>query len=300
MQKSAHQKIVSLIKQVKLEKFFTSEIELRQYNYETTVIKNNQKIKLLVYFGKKGVKAILQGNTSTKEYTELNKIISGNYSMEFKEEEKIDFEDYIGTDETGKGDYFGPLVIAGFYANKENKSFLAEIGVRDSKELTDYQIDNIAIEIKSEFPKNFSIVSIHPEKYNQLYEKFKNLNKLLNWGHSKVIEILFNNFAPKNVIVDKFSKEPLNVSLEQNFANVNFVQIPKAEKYLGVAAASIIARNEMNSWFRQKQKQGYNVLKGASSEVENAAKNIFAQSDKLLMSKFVKLHFKTSKKIFED
>lgn len=300
MQKRAHQKITTLIEQTKIENFTSSEIQLKQYNYETTLVKNNQKIKLLVYFGKKGVKTVLQGNSDSKEYLELNSIITGNYSLEFDTEKEINLEDYIGTDETGKGDYFGPLIVAGFYTNSEINNYLVSIGVKDSKELTDFQIDNIAQQIKTKYPNNYSIISIHPDKYNQLYENFKNLNKLLNWAHSKAIETLLNIIKTKNVIIDKFSKEPLSISTKSEFENINFVQITKAEKYLGVAAASILARNEMNNWFRKKQSEGFDVLKGASFEVETSAKKIHSIHGNETLRNLVKLHFKTTKKIFKD
>ncbi len=129
---------------------------------------------------------------------------------------------------------------------------------------------------------------------------FKNLKKLLDWGHSKVIENIYPKFKSPTIIVDQFSKTPLTISSEQEFSQVDFIQIPKAEKYIGVAAASILARNEMNKWFYIMQDRGYSVLRGASAEVENNAKNIYLKNGKSSLSKLVKLHFKTTKKIFED
>ncbi|MFZ1289566.1 MAG: ribonuclease HIII [Melioribacteraceae bacterium] len=299
-QNSAYKKIIELTEIVKVNKYQTSNIELKQYNYETELIKNKQKLKIQVYFGKKGLKVVLQGNKTSKEFNELNGLINGNYTLNFQIDKNENYNEYIGTDETGKGDFFGPLIIAGFYVNAEVQKFLINLGVKDSKELPDPKIDEIANIIKKNFPNNFSIVTIKPEKYNQLYNDFKNLNKLLNWGHSKVIENLYTVFKPETIIVDQFSKTPLNVSLKNNFANVNFIQIPKAEKYIGVAAASILARNELNKWFDKKNCEGFRILKGASREVEISAKNIFNTHGKETFEKLVKLHFKTAQKIFEN
>ena len=300
IKESASQKIVEYKKLLLSNGFICTTIQEKQYNYEVTATKNNIKNKVQVYFGKKGIRNVIQGSTSSKEYNELNGIISGNPSLSFKEDNELSYTEYIGTDETGKGDYFGPLVIAGMYVNEEIIKFLYELGVRDSKELSDPQIDRIAKVIKNAYPSNYSIISLNPEKYNEVYEKIKNVNKLLDWGHSKVIENIYQTFKPETIIIDQFSKTPLKVSTTKGFANVNFVYMPKAEKHIGVAAASILARNEMNKWFYNMIDSGINVLRGASSEVENTARNIYFENGKQALVKLVKLHFKTTKKIFED
>jgi ribonuclease HIII len=300
MQKLAQNKIESLISSLREYNFNCTPIDKKQYNFETTVIKNNEKIKLLVYFGKKGVKTILQGNTNSATYNETESIVTGNFSLKFKKEEDQQYKEYIGTDETGKGDFFGPLVVAGMYVNEEVQNYLLNLNVRDSKELNDFQIDQIAAKIRKAYPNNYSVISINPQKYNKLYEDFKNVNKLLDWAHSKVIENIFKKFETDTVIIDQFSKTPISISFKNQFLKVNFVQLPKAEKYLGVAAASILARNQMNIWFNKKRKEGFNVLKGASQEVENEAKKILNNGNKEKMNELIKLHFKTTKKIFED
>lgn len=280
-------------------KFLCSSVEEKQYNFEITVTKNNVKNKLQVYFGKKGIKTVIQGSSSSDEYSEIEGLVTGKQNFESSKKKEIEYDEYIGTDETGKGDYFGPLVIAGFYVDKDIQSFLSDLGVRDSKELSDPQINRMAEAIRKEYPDNYSILSIEPEKYNQLYAKIKNLNKLLNWGHSKVIESIWKKHQPQNVIVDQFSKTPVDISLTKEFSDTNFVQIPKAEKYIGVAAASILARNEMNKWFDRINSQGFTIYKGASGQVERAAREIYSQSNSEALSKLVKLHFKTTQKIFD-
>jgi len=296
----ANKKIIEYRKKLLANDFICTNIEEKQYNYEITATKNRVKNKLQVYFGRKGIRNVIQGSTSSKEYFELNNIIDNNLSFSFQEEQEKTFSEYIGTDETGKGDYFGPLVIAGMYVNEEVIKFLTQLGVRDSKELSDPEIDRIAKIIKTTYPSNYSIISINPDKYNELYQDIKNVNKLLDWGHSKIIESIYKNFKTKTIIVDQFSKTPLKISTAKDFSEVNFVYMPKAEKNIGVAAASILARNQMSKWFYAKQKSGFYVLRGASSEVESAAKKIYLENGKQILEKLVKLHFKTTKKIFED
>ena len=104
-------------------------------------------------------------------------------------------ESWIGTDESGKGDYFGPLIIAGVLIDNDNIQKIQDLGVKDSKKMSDAQIEKIAWQIKNN--STFSVVTINPAKYNQLYNSFKNLNKLLAWGHARAIE---------NILEKKVSK----------------------------------------------------------------------------------------------
>lgn len=297
---SALKQTLELLHSIRANKFKCSEIEEKQYNYEFLAIRNNIKNKILVYFGKKGVRKIIQGNSNTNEYAELNGLVTGNIELNFSKDDKVIDTEYIGTDETGKGDYFGPLVIAGFYINEGNSDFIAYLGVKDSKLLTDPQINNIAQQIISKYPTSYSSIVLEPEKYNELYNKFLNVNKLLNWGHSKVVENMLSNHSTSTVITDQFSKNPLEISKSKKYSNVNFHQMTQAEKYLGVAAASIIARYKMNMWFEKIENEGFRIKKGASANVEFAAKSILEKHGKQVLERLVKLHFKTTNKIFED
>jgi ribonuclease HIII len=297
---NAGRHIDSLYRTVKKSGYEVSKIEEKQYNYEFFAVKNNSKNKIQVFFGKKGIKTVIQGNSSSSEYIELKNISSDNYSFDFVNDEEKNYEEYIGTDETGKGDFFGPLVIAGFYTNKIAKDFLIKSGVRDSKELNDNHINVLAEKICAEFPNNYKVVTIFPEEYNELYMKVGNINEILRWGHSEVIKNLYESSKTNTVIIDQFSKKDLSIIYSDRFSNVEFIQIPKAEKYMGVAAASIIARRELNKWFYEMDLRNFKLPKGASHLVETAAKNLLRQVGKENLNKFVKLHFKTTKKILSN
>lgn len=292
--------IDSLYRSVKKSGYEVSSIEEKKYNYEFTAAKNNTKNKIQVFFGKKGIKTVIQGNSSSSEYIELKNISSDNYSFDFVNEEEKDYAEYIGTDETGKGDFFGPLVIAGFYTDKAAKDFLIKSGVRDSKELSDNIINDLAEKICAEFPNNYYIVTIIPEEYNELYEKVGNINEILSRGHSEVIQNLYKSIKTKTVIIDQFSKKDLSIIYSDKFSEVEFIQIPKAEKYIGVAAASIIARRELNKWFLEMDLKNFKLPKGASHQIETAAKNLLRQVGIENLNKFAKMHFKTTKKILSN
>ena len=275
----------------------TANIEERQYNFEFSVSSAQDKLKIQVYFGKKGVKTIIQGNKDSVLYSEVYPFLFDQQLFDFPNNNINEPDDYIGSDESGKGDVFGPLVIGAFYVNKNSKISLAKLGVRDSKDLTEKQINSIAINLKKKFPDDYEIIAIYPEKYNELYKKFNNLNSIMTWAHSKAINNLLQRKACTEVISDKFSNKVLNIDLDMNSQRVNLLQIPKAEKHLGVAAASIMARYVFNSWFIKQKSQGISLPKGASGEVDNFLKSLHSNGNSNQLKKIAKLHFKNVKKL---
>ena len=293
--KEKAQKISGIILKEKL--FRISKIEKKTYNYEFVVANGNQKVKVQVYFGKKGVKTIIQGNKDSDLYQKINLLISDEPELTFKRKEIREPDEYIGTDESGKGDFFGPLVVAAAFVNKSTLQKLKQIGVKDSKQLNDSQILVLAKEIKSILKNSYSIVYIPPAKYNELYIKFRNLNKLLSWAHSKAIEDLLKKHKCSIVITDKFSNKELTITNNSENSHIEFLQFTKGERFTAVAAASILARNRMVQWFAEQEKKGLRLPKGASSEVETTARMIVNKSGQAVLENLVKLHFKTVKKL---
>ena len=275
-----------------------SQIDEKQYNYEFTVKKEGNSLKVQVYFGKKGVKLVIQGNTETELYNEIHNMLFDQPVLEFKKQEIDEPQEYIGTDESGKGDFFGPLVVAGVYINASTKSKLSRINVRDSKELSDIQINALAKKIKAIIGTDYNIICLEPEEYNELYTKHKNLNKLLNWAHSTVIKNLHDHTQCNDVIVDQFSKTPLSITPANKYTSLNILETPKAERFTAVAAASILARERFNSWFEQKEIEGLTLLKGASTQVEENARKVVKNHGKDILFELSKLHFKTTQKLF--
>jgi ribonuclease HIII len=269
----------------------------KEFNYEFNATKGSNRVKVLVYFGKKGIKVILQGDLESKLHKTIDNIINDQQSLDLGNSNFMEPAEYIGSDEVGKGDFFGPLVIAAVFVNQKSKKELSKIGVRDSKDISDYQIKDIAREIQSIVKENIEIVRINPAKYNELYAKFKNLNKLLNWGHSKAIDNLLDNTKCKYVITDKFSKKNLDVVTLAKHSDVDFVQETKAEKYIGVAAASILARAAFLEWFDFQERKGLKIPRGSSEQVEIYARQLVKKIGEDKLSELVKIHFKTFNKI---
>jgi len=274
-----------------------SPLSRKDYNYEFTANSGKEKIKIQVYFGKKGVKTILQGDVNSRLYKTINSLILDEPKLDLKDSQFKEPGEYIGSDECGKGDFFGPLVVSAVFVNEETRKQLSEIGVRDSKDLSDNKIASLAKEIKKIIGANFEIVRINPHKYNELYKQFNNLNKLLNWAHSKAIDNLLDNTMCKFVITDKFSKKELDVVSLSKHSDVEFIQETKAEKYIGVAAASIIARDSFVDWFESHAEKGLVLPKGSSIETENFAKKLLQKIGEEKLSELGKLHFKTFAKI---
>jgi len=279
-----------------------SHPEKKEFNFEAFVISGKESLKLLVFFGRKGIKTILQGNKEGDLYKKVNSIIFGESLFSGKEIIK-EPESYIGIDESGKGDYFGPLVIAGAFANEKIKNDLVNAGVKDSKQLSDYNIRKISADIKKILTeKNYNIVAINPGKYNQLYLKIGNVNKLLAWGHARVLENLLSKVKTADAISDKFGNENYIISsLMAEGKKINLIQTHKGERFIGVAAASILAREKFIEWFAKQEREFKITLhKGASGLTNDAAKYIVKNFGEEHLIKVAKLHFKTTKKILSD
>jgi len=282
------------------EQLRVSERIKNEYSYQVAINDGKEKISLHVFFGKKGNKIVLQGNKDLNLYKKVNELIFGATLIPDSKPELEPSYPYAGTDESGKGDYFGPLVVAGVYLTPEASKFLKALGIKDSKELSDYQIKQFASEIRKVNEIIFDVVLISPEKYNQLYEKMGNLNRLMGWAHARVIENLLSKCDAGEVISDKFGNEKLILdALQQRGRSINLKQVTKAEKFMAVAAASIMARESVVKWFNtQSKKYKLDIPKGSSSDVENFAKRFIEKYGQEMTSKLVKLHFKTSSKVF--
>ena len=297
LQEKANKHIQHLRKLTGNSNLYSDEIVLKQYNYEFNTISGKSSVKVQVYFGKKGIRTIVQGDEKSELFKKVKDTISDELTFDLADPEFNEPKEYIGTDECGKGDFFGPLVVAAVYVEAASKEKLLKIGVRDSKDLSDYQINLIAKEIKKIIPNYYSIISINPQKYNEVYKQFGNLNNLLNWAHSKALSNLLEKVDCKTVITDKFSNKDLEISSLSKYSNVEFIQETKAEKYVGVAAASIIARESFLDWFENKAHKGLNLPKGSSTETEVFAKKLLTKIGEQQLNELVKSHFKTYKKI---
>lgn len=203
----------------------------------------------------------------------------------------------IGIDESGKGDYFGPLVIAAVYADATRERELALMNARDSKRMSDGAILELAPDIRQVCPH--SLVAIGPEKYNQLYTKIKNLNRLLAWGHARALENLLEQVDCGLAISDQFGDERyVQRALLERGKQIQLIQRTKAEADLAVAAASILARAEfLTRLSRLSSMVGTSLPKGASPAVELAGRMVAKKHGRERLAQVAKMHFKTTQAI---
>jgi ribonuclease HIII len=206
----------------------------------------------------------------------------------------------IGIDESGKGDYFGPLVIAAVFVDATTQGELRLIGVRDSKKLSDGRVLEMAPDIRTVCPH--SVIAIGPQKYNELYAKIKNLNRLLAWGHAKALEnLLERGITCERAISDQFGDEQLILNaLQEKGRTILLEQRTKAESDVAVAAASIVARAEFLLRLKRLSSEvGTTLPKGASPAVEIAAKMVIKKHGQERLGSVAKLHFRTTQAVLE-
>ncbi|MBA2367922.1 MAG: ribonuclease HIII [Candidatus Protochlamydia sp.] len=200
---------------------------------------------------------------------------------------------HIGIDESGKGDFFGPLCIAGVFVNAGQFEKLTALGIKDSKTINDKMILKLGAQIKSSCA--YHIVRINPPKYNEIYASFKNLNRLLAWGHATAIEKLVLQTGCKEVIVDQFADPSVVLlALKRKNLEIQLTQRHRAEDDLAVAAASILARQAFLEGLDLLGKELQIPLpKGCSAATKSTGKKIL---DLLGIEKLLsvcKQHFKT-------
>lgn len=206
----------------------------------------------------------------------------------------------IGTDEVGKGDYFGPLIIAGVVADETQIQKLQVLGIKDSKRLSDTTIQNYAVKIKGILRREqYEVITIQPLKYNLLHKRIGNVNGILGWGHARVIEnLLLKNPNCDKAVADQFGDQSyIESALMEYGKKIELIQTPKAEREISVAAASILARSEFIDRMREMNEiYGIQFPRGAT-DVIGVAKDFVASYGSRALLHVAKVHFKTTQKI---
>lgn len=209
----------------------------------------------------------------------------------------------IGTDESGKGDYFGPLVCAAVCVDEITADALRSAGVRDSKTCTDREIKELAEKIRELCTGKFEIIEISPEGYNRLYEQMrtegKNLNTMLAWGHAKAIEELLKKVDCKVALADQFAdKRYILGKLQAKGRTIELIQMHRAEQNIAVAAASILARARfVEKIAALSKKYAMTFPLGASAAVITAGKQFIAKNGVPALPLVAKMHFRTTSEV---
>ncbi|MFK7849481.1 MAG: ribonuclease HIII [Akkermansiaceae bacterium] len=259
------------------------------------------KLNISVY--EKGPKALIQGK-DTEDFIRftLEPLVTGKAELDYEEvNDPEQFEPHFGIDESGKGDFFGPLVVAGVYTDKVITRHLISAGIMDSKRITSAaKIRQLAAIIKDTPNIAFDVIVLRPKKYNELYASFNNLNRMLAWGHATVIEELAKKRPDcPRALSDQFARASvLETALKQKDVSLKLEQRTKGESDTAVAAASILARERFIDWMdAATEKAGFKIPLGASSQVVTAGKKVVEKYGAETLGSFAKLHFKTTEKV---
>lgn len=283
-------------------------LERRGFDFETKphAVFSARKGKLNVTVYQKGPKVLVQGK-DTEDFIRftLEPEVIGEARLGYEEILEPDkFEPHFGIDESGKGDYFGPLVIAGAYTDATIARRLIDAGIMDSKRVTSpARIRKLAKIIRETPGCTTSVICIGPERYNAMHASFKNLNRLLAWGHAKAIESLAERRPDcPRTLSDQFARpEILQRALKEKGLTLQLEQRTKGESDTAVAAASILARERFIDWMdKASEKGGIHFPLGASDAVIGAARELVARDGPEMLEKVAKLHFKTTAAVLEN
>lgn len=259
-----------------------------------------------IYEGKKGVRVDLSQLVTVSELDEIVRDVMGivkaklmpvsteRVEMDRPPSHTGDPDELVGVDESGKGDYFGPLVIAGVFANPDIAAKLKALGVKDSKQLSEDQIFELEPQIREICP--FTVVILNNLVYNDVYEKFPNLNNILAWGHGRVIDNMVKQINCKYVLCDQFGHQSLiQNALLLRGVDVVLFQRHRAEDNVAVAAASILARSGFLQAMKQmREKYKIRFPKGCPPEAYAIRSQFIERYGEDRLVEVAKLHFKLS------
>lgn len=251
----------------------------------------------IAYFAKRG-KLVVQG----KNADDLRPLLGAPAAEAAAEAGKAAeapagmVEPHFGVDESGKGDYFGPLVVAGVYVDAQSAPALRRLGCRDSKQIgSDAQIARIAAGIKATPGVAWEVLCLGPHRYNEMYADMGNLNRLLAWGHARVIASLHAKVPScPRALCDQFANEwVLRRALGARHLPVRLDQRPRAESDIAVAAASVLARARFVEWLQQAATAaGCALPPGCAPHVTKAARAFVRLHGADRLQDIAKLHFK--------
>ena len=206
-----------------------------------------------------------------------------------------------GSDEAGKGDFLGPLVVAATLVKPGQEGWIAELGIRDSKTMSDLQVFEAAIVVRQTLPH--AVLSLAPPKYAEMHAAMgANLNRLLAWAHGQVLETLLarpDAAGAVLVVVDQFAKGSLmRNSLGPRAKALALEERPRAEDNAAVAAASVLARDGFLAGLRTLGVEvGVTLAKGAGPPADAAARRVLAKGGVALLARVAKMHFKNAEKV---
>lgn len=274
------------------------------YGHQLVVEFCEAKATLNIYNGKKGLTVVYSGDSALQQ--KLQSILeggAGSCAIEESDAPKIMHGLWAGSDESGKGDFFGSLVVAAVVVDDTTANKLAKAGVKDCKLLTDKKIMELEDVIKQNVV-DFSVLELKPRVYNLRYEQVAahggKLNQLLGFGHVAALsKVLERQGDCHSALIDQFTTSTVNIhALKERFPGCDVLQQPKAESNLAVAAASVLARAQfLHTMDVLSQTAGMYLPKGGGAQATECARQLAAKFGKEILRDYVKLHFANYKRV---
>lgn len=209
----------------------------------------------------------------------------------------------VGQDEAGKGDYFGPLVAAGFCMTPENAAGVSALGLTDSKNLSDARVMEISSALKESFEDFLAVVSIMPEEYNRRFAALRNVKRnsldMLSAAHWQVLsDLLSRGHSPRVVVIDKFCSYARFLDSRPSSMSANVELRERAEEEPCVAAASILARGAyLRSLHALGREAGVELSPGSGSRTDQVGRVLLESVGRERLGRFAKLHFRNTAKL---
>jgi ribonuclease HIII len=293
--------VASFLEKAQTAGFVVEDERELAYGMQLVLRRGDGGIPLNIYFSKKkGISTVIGGSPKNPLRPALQQLLQ--LPVDAAKPTDHSWNIWAGTDECGKGDFFGPLVVSGFICSRALLPKLTSLGIKDSKLLKDPDICRIAQKLLTQFPDCIETLALQPPRYNTLYSDFrrqgKKLNELLAWMHGRVIVNLHKRHGFDGVVVDKFAREGLLPASLKELKGLKIIQRTKAEDDIAVAAASIVSRYRFLQSLQALSTQ-YEMTfpKGASAKVLAAGAEFASTFGKSRLTEVSKTHFQTFDKI---
>ena len=285
------------------------------YGRQLKLADGQATVTVNVYSGKKGISIVVGGSQSPLKTlveaiskgqtpgTDSSRVDSKTAGRPPGFECVPDFDDkWIGLDESGKGDFFGPLVVAAVMVDGQTAKLLTGAGVKDSKTLSDEKNRALAERIREVCAGRFVELMWMPAEYNTMYSNYnsagKNLNHLMAHSHARALENLLSQESARFALADQFAHERfIEAELMEKGQKVTLVQMHRAERNVAVAAASILARDKFLAGMDELSDQFAMRLPKGATHVVDVARSLAARCGRDALRQVCKLHFKTFEQI---
>lgn len=274
----------------------------REVPYSLYSIEGNKFNATLYAKEKHGKRKLCVQGSGARDFVEFQLEPSGIVPVSLGYEKVLSpelFSAHAGSDESGKGDYFGPLIVCCAYTDEVLSEKMIELGVKDCKQMSDKAVLTVGAKLRELLgPTGYAVVKLGPAAYNRLYAKIKNINRMLAWAHGTAIEELLEKRPEcKRVVVDQFAPTEATIlrALKERGKKSTIEQRHKAESDIAVAAASVIARE---LFIRDIQAMGEEIPMGSSDpRVRCLAEEMVRANGPVWLMNHCKAHFQTTDKV---